>query len=98
MCCLGDKDMRSFSSRLFLHTHTPSLLESGVDSLGVPTGKERGQGWLHLSICDGHRCQAPRGPEGAESKGTVVSELSCGTLKEAEDDDEAGKWKKLRRR
>lgn len=35
----------------FTHTHThSSLLESGVDSLGVPTSKERGQGWLHLSM------------------------------------------------
>ncbi len=30
-------------------THT-LLLSSGVDSLGVPTGEERGQGWLHLSM------------------------------------------------
>lgn len=26
------------------------LLQSGADSLGVPVGEERGQGWLHLSM------------------------------------------------
>lgn len=49
-----------------------------------------------ICLCDGHRCQAPRGLEGEErrlarsGRVTDVSELSSGTLNGAEAEAEAG--------
>lgn len=98
MCCCGDKAMLYFLSpppftlapTLFSSSQALILLASPRAKRGVRVGS--------ICLCDGHRCQAPRGLEGEErrlvqsGRVTDVSEQSSGTPNGAETGP--GEWER----
>lgn len=72
--------------------HTPLSSSQALILLASPQAR-RGVRVGSICLCDGHRCQTPRGLEGEErglvwSRVTDVSELSSGTVNGAE----SGGW------